>query len=159
MVFNQTILLKLYYTRANGPDPDDDVEESMGHGGVSSAYASLKGSRTSMDWPGGSSIMPFDAYFPNGNNLLTDSASDEYGVRSWHMSAEPSQIPGKLQIAYYLYSNSDDSAPDSVVDFDLDAGAWDTGSLFVHAGDFSSDYYRTPRYRFIPGPLVGPLGV
>lgn len=156
MLFNQSFYLKLTYTRANGPDPDTDgvaaIQTDWG-------YQQLKKSATSMDWPQGSSVMPFtDVYFPGGNNLLTDVLSDEYGISRWSIESG-SRIPGKLQIAYYLYSNSDNSAPDSTADFTFDTGSWDTGDLFIHSGDFSSSYYRAPRFRFIPGWLVGPLGV
>lgn len=156
MVFNQSFYLRLTYTRANGPDPDtDDVSTIQSTWN----YQSLKGSATSMDWPQGSIAMPFtDVYFPGGNNLLTDVLTDEYGIRRWSIESG-SRIPGKLQIAYYLYTNSNNADPDSTADFDLDSGSWDTGDLFVHTGDFSSAYYRAPRFRFIPGWLIGPLGV
>lgn len=156
MLFIQSFLLKLTYTRANGPDPDTD--------GVSDIqtewdYQTLKGSAANMNWPQGSTLMPWtDIPFPGGNNLLTDVLSDEYGVRRWSIESG-SRIPGKLQIAYYLFSNSNNAAPNSVASFDLDVGAWATGDLFVFTGDFSAAYYRSPRYRFIPGWLVVPLGV
>lgn len=156
MLFNQSFYLKLTYTRANGPDPDTDV---VVNDQVPRNYQSLKGSASSMDWPQGSSVMPFtDVYFPGGNNLLTDILDDSYGIRRWSIESG-SRIPGKLQIAYYLWSNSDNSAPDSTADFDFDSGSWDTGDLFVFTGTADDPYYRTPRFRFIPGWLVGPLGV
>lgn len=156
MIFEPSFCFVLTYTRANGPDPDTD--------GISSiqsewGYQQLKGSATSMDWPQGSGVMPFtDVYFPGGNNLLTDISDDQYGIKRWSIESF-SRIPGKLQIAYYLWSNSDNSAPDDTADFTFDTGSWDTGDLFVFTGDFSSAYYRAPRFRFIPGWLIGPLGV
>ena len=156
MIFEPSFCFVLTYTRANGPDPDTD--------GISSiqsewGYQQLKNSAPNMDWPQGSAVMPFtDISFPGGNNLLTDGLGDEYGISRWSIESF-SRIPGKLQIAYYLWSNSDNSAPDDTADFTFDTGSWDTGDLFIFTGSFSDPYYRAPRFRFIPGWLVGPLGV
>lgn len=162
MFFINGTKLKLTYVRANGPDPDDTVTEYLvfpGGGSPRLAYSGLKGASTSMAWPQGTVTVPFVNAAFNANNLLTDAFSEEYGIRSWEISAEAAHIPGKLQVAYYLDSNIDDASPDSVVDFLLDAGGWSTGPLFVFSGTFSSSYYRTPRFRFVPGPLIIPLGV
>lgn len=158
MIFEPSFCLILTYTRANGPDPDTDVVVDMQ---AIWDYQLLKGSATSMDWPQGTAIVPYVnsyEFFPGGNNLLTDSVSDKYGIKRWSIESF-SRIPGKLQIAYYLWSNWDNSAPDSTADFTFDTGSWDTGDLFVFTGTYDDPYYRAPRFRFIPGWLVGPLGV
>lgn len=164
MNFINTTQLKLTYVRANGPDPDDTVEEYLTFPGAGVhprlAYTPLKGSATSMTWPQGSVTTPFVSYFPNGPNLVTDPVTgDTWGVRSWEITAEPSFIPGRLEIAWYLYTNGDNSTPDSSSVFDLDFGSWGTGPLTIYTGDYSGAYYRECRYRFVPGPLVTPLGV
>ena len=159
--FNGTTL-KLTYVLAAGPDPDTTVNTYLtfpGVGSPRSAYVGLKGSSPNMDWPQGATVVPFP-YGPTlGNNLLTDSLGDEYGIRSWSITAEPGHIGGKLQIAYYLFSNFDQTAPDATDDITLGPGSWDTGPLFVYTGTFSDPYYRIPYFRFIPGPLIIPLGV
>lgn len=162
MTFYNGTKLRLTYVRANGPDPDDTVVEYLffpGGGAPRGAYSSLKGAATSMAWPQGSTTVPFSGIFPIGNNLLSDSFGEEYGIRSWSISGESSHIPGKLQVASYLDSNTDDASPDSVDSVTLDGGAWDSGALFVFTGAFGDPYYRLPRFRFIPGPLILPLGV
>ena len=164
MVFYNTSQLKLIYTRANGSSPDDIVEEYLNFPGAAvhprQAYTPLKGSASSMVWPQGSAATPFVSYFPNGPNLVTDTISgDTFGVREWEITGEPSRIPGKLEIAYYLYTNPDNSAPDSMSSFSLDVGAWSTGSLPIYVGDYSGAYYRDCLFRFVPGPLIIPLGV
>lgn len=161
--------LKLTYVRANGPDPDDTVSEYLSFpgagvadldGGIINTYFALKGSAPDMTWPQGSASTPFVSYFPNGPNLIKESVTgDTYGVRSWEITAEPSHIPGRLEIAWYLYSNSDDAAPDISSVFDLDVGSWSTGALTIYTGDYSGAYYRDCRFRFVPGPLVSLLGV
>jgi len=159
MNFINLVKLKISYTRANGPDPDDEVNGYTGYGGFPrDAYLSLKGSAENMDWPQGSSIRNFDVPDPKGPNLITDPGTEEtWGVRSWHISAHPARVAGKLEIAYYLHDNSDDSAPDDIQTFDLTDGSWDTGDLPIYEGDGSSDFYRLPRIRFTPGPLIIPL--
>lgn len=154
--------LKLTYVLAAGPDPDTTVETYMffpGIGAPRQSYRGLKGAAANMDWPQGTTItgIPYGPWW--GNNLLTDHLGDEYGFRSWSITAEPGHIGGKLQIAYYLFTNYDQAAPDSMDEFTLGPGAWDTGPLFVFTGSFDDPYYKLPLMRFTPGPLVIPLGV
>ena len=161
MNFINLIRLKITYTRANGPDPDDEVRSYSGYGGFPrDAYRSLKGAASNMDWPQGSSYQGFDVRDPQGPNLITNPVTEEtWGIRSWSISAHPARVAGKLEIAYYLHDNSDDSDPDDIQTFDLSDGSWDTGDLPIYEGDGSSDFYRLPRIRFTPGPLIGPLGL
>jgi hypothetical protein len=156
--------LKLTYIQANGSDPDTSHELYLGpfpgQGLPRQAYAGLKGSATSMDWPQGTAAVLFDVYFPFGPNLETDSINGQTtGIRSWQITAEPSHISGQLELAFYLASNYDNSSPDSVSTFSLGSGSWSTGDLPIHTGDFSPGYYRDCLYRFVPGPLIIPLGV
>lgn len=161
-MFTNTLRLRISYVRANGPDPDDEIKGywSTGGGIPRTAYPSLKGSATSMEWPQGSGVFAFDVPDPKGPNLITDVGTEEtWGVRSWAISAQPCRVSGRLEIAYYLHDNSDDDAPDSISSFDLTLGAFDTGELPIYTGDGSSDFYRQPRIRFVPGPLIGPLDI
>jgi len=158
MNFINTLQLRLSYVRANGPDPDDNVAEYLIFPGSGStpqqAYFSLKGSAANMDWPQGTASTPFVSYFPNGPNLVTDAVTGyTWGVRSWKIESA-CMIPGKLEIAWYLYTNSDDASPDSLESFDLDVGAWSTGDLPIYTGDYDGDYYRECLFRFTPLPLV-----
>lgn len=158
MNFRNAITLRATYVRANGPDPDDTVYDySQLSGQVPRMeYPSLKGSASSMAWPQGSSTFVFsDIPFPQGPNLCIDPVTDDVtGIRSWSITAEPSKISGRLEVAYYLYGNGDDASPDSIATYNLIPGAWDTGDLPIYTGDFTGDFYRYCRIRFTPGPLL-----
>lgn len=160
MIFTRPYALKISYVRANGSDPDDEIKGYYANYTPRSAYPVLKGSATSMDWPQGSFIFLFDVPDPKGPNLITTGTIPvTTGVRSWNISARPGRYAGRLEIAYYYHDNLDDTAPDDLSTFDLDSATWETGDLPIYEGDGSSGFYRQPRIRFVPGPLIIPLAI
>lgn len=143
--------LLVTYTLANGTSPDVTYIDPLvvpGIGNPRTAYSSLKGAATNMDWPQGSGTFPFGIY-AYGNQLLTDNLGDDYGVRSWEITAEPGLIPGKLTVASYHNDNTDDSSPDAITDYDLGFSGWATGPLLVNPTD-GTTLWRYPRIRFVP---------
>lgn len=149
--------LKIYYVLADWPAADANREEYIsglpGVGWPNAVYPALKGSTPGMDWPKGATPAPLDYAF--SNTLVTDEADRDFGIRSWHITAEPGLVPGRLQVASYLDTNTDLSAPDFVDDYDLDVSGWDTGPLRVTASD--GTHYTTAWLRWVPINLLSLL--
>jgi hypothetical protein len=154
MVFIRGSALLMTYTLTSWPVGDaDPVTEGVfppGIGAPRIAYHQLKGSASDMTWPQGSSSWSFGY---GANNLFRDSYGHLNGLRDWSISAAPGGVPGRLSIASYFTANSDDSAPDDFAEFSLGPGSWDTGSLPI-LNVTTGDYYRAPRIRFVPSPLI-----
>jgi hypothetical protein len=153
MLFLRSSRLKLTYVLAS-PSAEDETREVYlelpGIGRPSGVYPALKGGTAGMDWPKGSAYIFLD--FVWGNTLIDGN----FGVKSWSVTAEPGLVPGKLEVASYNSDNSDDSDPDFLDAYDLDAGAWDTGELRLKTGDGSA-VFRQPRLRWTPFNLTSLL--
>lgn len=151
--------LRITWVVANYPADDVTYSDWLslpGLGRPRAAYHALKGSAANMDWPQGSGLFTFPDAPWYGNQLLTDAYGHEYGIRSWSITALPGKVPGKLTVASYKTTNTDDASPDATTDFDLGTGNWDSGDLPVQATS-GSILWRSPRIRFVPINLLSLL--
>ncbi|MHB1082571.1 MAG: hypothetical protein ACYC67_24475 [Prosthecobacter sp.] len=159
MFIDRSSKLLLSYTVANWPDADVDYELFLnlpGIGDPRAVYHTLKGSAPDMTWPQGTGSFPFPDAPWYGNQLLTDAYGHDYGIRSWSITALPGAVPGRLTVASYKSTNTDDAAPDDITDYDLGTGGWDSGALPVHATD-GTVLWREPRLRWVPINLLSLL--
>lgn len=148
--------LRITYTVANWPADDVTYSEVVtlpGSGDPRRAYHALGGGVGDFSWPNGSAPYGFPGGTGFGNQLITDSHGS-YGIRSWSITAAPGNIPGRLTVASYKTSNTDDASPDGTVDVDLGVGSWDSGDLPVETSD-GTVTWRAPRLRWVPINLLG----
>lgn len=156
MRFVRASKLRSIYTLGSTGGADVDYNEVitlLGSGAPRQVYHSLKGSAADMTWPQGSTSYDFDGRSLNGNQFFPTMSGGD-GVLSWSISAAQGNVPGRLTVASYLASNSDDSAPDEIDDYDLGPGSWDSGPLPIKITGIGDPLWRLPRIRWVPINLL-----
>lgn len=95
----------------------------------------------------------------NSNGALNDCCHDtssNTGPIDWYLTAERANVPGRLEVAYWLAGNTDPDTPDDVQSYTLNSGSLTTPALRIDYYDGSVDPkpLRDVKYRWLPSKLA-----
>jgi len=150
--FIQKTILDVEATLRNDPLPDSDVRYQQVNALLATYWQQcIETDGTLKEWsslPGVSS-----------NGVLNDccfNTDNNTGPIEWFITAERANVPGILEVAYWLTGNTDPDEPDDVQTYILETGFMTTPALRIDYYDGSVDPkpLMEVKYRWLPSKLA-----